>query len=96
LPQPQPLLVEAGYTNEGAEAGASTLFLTDNAAVAATYVKNGGSVVSYEINQFALKSLEATGELSLKTGMHGTAGAVSTEYMFAGKNLVEALNSIAK
>jgi len=80
----------------GSEAGSSVLFLTEDAAVAATYVKNGGQVVSYDVTQFALKSLQASGELSLKTGIHGTTGAISTEYMFQGKDLVEALNSIAK
>jgi len=80
----------------GSEAGSSILFLTDDAAVAATYIKNGGEVASYELTNFSLKSLQAAGELSLKTGMHGTTGAISTEYMFQGKNLVEALNTIAK
>ncbi len=80
----------------GSESGASTLFLTDDAAVAATYVKNGGKVMKYEVSQFSLKSLEMSGELTLKTGMNGTTGKVCTEYMFTGKNLVKALNSIAK
>jgi len=80
----------------GSEAGSSILFLTDDAAVAATYIKNGGEVASYELTNFSLKSLQAAGELSLKTGMHGTTCAISTEYMFQGKNLVEALNTIAK
>jgi hypothetical protein len=80
----------------GSEVGSATLFLTDNAAVAASYVKNGGQVMKYEITNFALKSLETTAELSTKTGIHGTAGAVSTEYMFQGKDLVKTLNEIAK
>ena len=71
------------------------MFLTDDAAVAASYVKNGGQVMQYEATEFGLKSLAKAGELTMKTGTHGTAGAVSTEYMFTGKALVETLNNLA-
>lgn len=80
----------------GSEVGSTALFLTDDAAVAATYVKNGGQVMQYEMTQFSLKSLITTGELELKSGIHGVAGAASTEYKFIGEKLVEAVNSIAK
>ncbi len=80
----------------GSEVGSTAIFLTDNAAVAATYVKNGGEVVQYEMSQFSLKSLTVTGELELKTGIHGITGASSTEYKFTGQKLVEAVNSLAQ
>jgi RHS repeat-associated protein len=80
----------------GSEVGSSALFLTDDAAVAATYVKNGGQVMQYSIPMSALKELEYTGDLILKTGKHGVTGVTSIEYMFQGKNLVDALNTIAK
>ncbi|UPK67195.1 RHS repeat domain-containing protein [Chitinophaga filiformis] len=79
----------------GSEAGSTILFLTDDAAVAATYVKNGGQVMEYEISQYALFALKNAGELEMKTGIH-VAGQISTEYMFLGKNVVEAVNSLAK
>lgn len=79
----------------GSEATSSILFATENAAVAASYVKNGGQVVSYRVSQFGLKSLESSGQLTYKTGMHGTAGTVSKEYVFKGNELIAYLNSIA-
>ncbi len=79
----------------GSEAGSASIFLTDNAAVAATYIKNGGQVVSYRVSQYALKFLEQSGTLNLLKGIHGAAGKVSTEYQFIGKELVEALNKLA-
>ena len=80
----------------GSEKSSTVIFLTDDAAVAATYVKNGGMVMKYEITEFALKSLEMAGKLSTKTGTHGILGKVSTEFMFQGKELVNALNNISK
>lgn len=79
----------------GSEVTSSLLFATENATVAASYVKNGGQVVSYRISQFGLKSLEASGQLTYKTGMHGPVGTVSKEYVFKGKELIEYLNTIA-
>ncbi|MBC6490716.1 hypothetical protein BC349_06710 [Flavihumibacter stibioxidans] len=79
----------------GKEVGSTVLFLTDDAAVAATYVKSGGQVMQYEMSQFSLKALQATSELELKTGIHGMEGKVSTEFMFKGKELIEAVNSLA-
>jgi RHS repeat-associated protein len=80
----------------GSEKTSSIIFLTNDAKVAATYVKQGGQVMQYEMSQFSVKSLITTGELELKTGINGINGAVSTEYMFKGKKLVEAVNSIAE
>jgi hypothetical protein len=79
----------------GSETGSTIIFLTDDAAVAATYVKNGGQVMQYEMTQFSLKSLQSSGELTMKIGTHGITGVPSTEYVFSGKNLVEAVNTIA-
>ena len=80
----------------GSEATSSVLFATDNAEVAATYVKNGGQVVQYNVSQFGLKSLEKAGQLRHNTGIHNTTGDVSKEYMFQGSDLVKYLNSIAQ
>ncbi len=80
----------------GSETGATTIFLTDNAAVAATYVKNGGQVMEYQLADFSLQSLRFSGQLTLKTGTHGATGVVSTEYMFQGSDIVKALNILAK
>jgi hypothetical protein len=44
----------------GSETGSSTLFLTNDAQVAATYMKNGGEVMQYEVSQFSLKYLQAS------------------------------------
>jgi hypothetical protein len=79
----------------GSETASSIMFATENASVAASYVKNGGQVVSYRVSQFGLKSLESSGQLTYKTGMHGIEGIVSKEYVFRGKELIEYLNSIA-
>ncbi len=80
----------------GSEATSSAIFLTDDATVAATYVKNGGQVMEYQITHYSTFELEMAGELTKKTGIHGTTGIVNTEYMFEGRELVKALNSIAK
>ena len=79
----------------GSEVGSTTLFLTDDAGVAATYVLNGGQVMQYEISNYALQSLKFSGEMTNLTGIKGATGKISTEYMFNGKNLVEAVNSLA-
>ncbi len=79
----------------GSEAGSASLFLTDNAAVAATYVKNGGQVVSYRVSQYSLKFLESSGALNLFKGIHKTTGIVNNEFQFVGKELVKALNMLA-
>ena len=79
----------------GFEDGKTVIHLTDDATVAATYTQKGYEVMKYEMTQFSLKSLEASGELTMKTGIHGPTGVISTEYMFSGKNLVEGVNSMA-
>ncbi len=80
----------------GTEAGSTVLFVTDDVAVAASYVKNGGQVMQYQVTEFGLKTLYQAGELEMKTGIHGAATTISTEYMFRGKNLVQTINSLAK
>ncbi len=80
----------------GSEANSALLFLTDDAAVAATYVKNGGKVVSYDLSQSSLFMLEQAGKLNKLSGKHLIGGATSTEYKFVGKEIVNALNSIGK
>ncbi|WP_084050395.1 DUF6443 domain-containing protein [Aquimarina macrocephali] len=80
----------------GSEASSASIFLTDNAAVAATYIKNGGQVASYRISQFAIKQLEQSGTLNLLKGIHNRTGQISTEYQFIGKELVNAINQLAK
>ncbi len=80
----------------GSETKGSTLFLTDNPDVAATYVKNGGQVMQYQVSEFSLSALQMSGNLNLKTGIHGASKVISTEYMFSGKELIKALNSFAK
>ena len=79
----------------GTESSSTQIFLTESKAVAATYAKNGGKVMQYKITNFALKSLEQTKELTFKNGIH-LAGETTKEYMFSGKDIVKALNEIAK
>jgi RHS repeat-associated protein len=80
----------------GSEASSSIMFLTDNASVAATYIKNAGSVHSYKISAFALEKLKVSGNLEILKGIHGTLGKVNTEFKFIGKDLVNAINSLGK
>jgi hypothetical protein len=80
----------------GFEEGKTVIHLTDDAAVAATYAQKGYEVMKYQMTQFSLKSLEFSKDLRYATGIHGPTGKVSTEYIFEGKKLVEAINSIAK
>ncbi|TLX24037.1 hypothetical protein FE904_19150, partial [Chryseobacterium indologenes] len=79
----------------GSEAGSSALFLTDDAAVAGTYIKNGGQVMQYDLSNSGLYMLEKTGELEYKTGIHSGSNTISTEYLFKGKDLVKAVNEKA-
>ena len=53
-------------------------------------------MVQYRVSQFGLKSLEQSGQLTHKTGIHGTTGTVNKEFMFEGSDLVKYLNSIAQ
>jgi len=80
----------------GSEAGANLIILTDDAVVAATYVKNGGQIMSYPVSDYALKALEFTGHLTKATGTHGVTGKINTEFFFEGAELVKALMKIAK
>ncbi|BFO64699.1 DUF6443 domain-containing protein [Chryseobacterium sp. KCF3-3] len=79
----------------GSESKSSALFLTDNAEVAGTYTKNGGQVMQYDLSNSGLYMLEKTGELEYKTGINAGSTTVSTEYLFKGKNLVNAVNEKA-
>ncbi|MCP9751013.1 DUF6443 domain-containing protein [Ferruginibacter sp. HRS2-29] len=80
----------------GTEGVKPSLFLTDDATVAATYITNGGQVMEYQMTQYSLKELQMKGELLLKTGINGPTGIPSTEFQFVGKNLVDAVNKIGK
>ncbi|UMY66619.1 MULTISPECIES: DUF6443 domain-containing protein [unclassified Flavobacterium] len=79
----------------GSEMGSTSLFLTDNAEVAASYVKNGGQVMQYQISTSGLRSLEASQQLLKNAGIHSGQTTISTEYQFIGKDLVETLNGLA-
>lgn len=83
-----------GFT--GTEKASQVIFYTDDAAVAATYVKNGMSVHSINVSQFALSKLEQGGNLIRLTGKHGSTGITNTEYQFIGKDLVQAILKITK
>jgi RHS repeat-associated protein len=80
----------------GSEAGSNSLFLTDDAAVAGTYTKNGGQVMQYDISSSGLYMLEHSGELTIGPGIHKGSNVISQEYKFMGKDLVKAVNGKAK
>jgi len=80
----------------GTENGRTIIHLTTDVEVAATYIQNGGQVMKYEVTEFSIKQLQSSFQLELKTGINGVNGKISTEYMFKGKELVEAINSIAR
>jgi len=80
----------------GSEAGSNTLFLTDDATVAASYIKNGGKVMEYDISSSGLHKLQYTGEVDIYKGINQGSNVVSTEYKFMGKDLVKAVNGKAK
>lgn len=73
-----------------------SIFFTDNATEAAKYVKNGGSVSTMKVSNFALSSLEQSGQLNRFTGIREGSSVISTEYQFIGENLVNAINQILK
>ncbi len=81
----------------GSEGKGNLFFLTDDAKVAATYVKNGGQVMKYDISNSALFNLRQRGLLTLKEDIHkiGSQEIRHTTYEFTGSNLRQALNSIA-
>ena len=80
----------------GSEKSSSIIFLTDDAEVAATYVKNGMKVMKYQITERGAKTLELSQQLTIGPGKHLKGGKTSQEYAFYGKKLVEALNAIAE
>jgi hypothetical protein len=62
----------------GSENDNGPLFMTDNPDYAATYVKNGGSVVEVTVPRFTLAKMQFDGYLTKYNGMHGNSGG--TEY----------------
>lgn len=83
----------------GSEGKGNLLFLTNDASVAATYVKNGGQVMKYEVTNSSLFNLQQRGMLTINPkDMHMINGQqiYHTTYEFTGSNLRQALNQIAK
>ena len=79
----------------GNESSSSSIFFTDDAAVAASYVKEGLSIHSIKVSEFALAKLEQTGKLFRLRGKNGTTGITSNEFEFVGKDLIEAITKIS-
>lgn len=73
-------------------------FLTDNADVAASYIKNGGKVMKYEVSNYALFNLRQRGILNTLEDIHKIGGKEIRHftYKFEGSNVRQALNQIAK
>jgi RHS repeat-associated protein len=80
----------------GSESSGNILFTAKDASAAASYVKNGGQLVEYNVSLSSMRTLEATGQLSTKTGINKATGEMTTEFMFEGEELKKALNTIAK
>jgi len=78
----------------GSEVGSEFLFLTDNVEYAASYIKNGGTINQYQISRSGLYILEHTQKLSISPGQHMGISGTFNEYLFTGKDLVEALNKL--
>ncbi|NIF07849.1 hypothetical protein F3J23_20680 [Chryseobacterium sp. Tr-659] len=80
----------------GSEVGSEFLFLTDNIEYATSCIKNGETINQYQISRYGLYILEHTQKLSINPhGQHvGIVGTFS-EYLFTGKDVVNALNKIA-
>jgi hypothetical protein len=72
------------------------LFLTDDGAVAATYIKNRGQVMKYEVSGSILFSLRQRRMLTMMEDIHMFGGKAirHSTYQFSGTNLREALNKI--
>lgn len=70
----------------------------DDAAAAATYLKNGGMVMRYEVSNYALKNLEQRGMLQMMNDIHIIGGkqVYHNTYKFIGSNVRQALNTITK
>ncbi|QUY58005.1 RHS repeat-associated core domain-containing protein [Chryseobacterium arthrosphaerae] len=83
--------------SSGSEIGSEFLFLTDNIDYAASYIKNGGTINQYQISRSGLYILEHTQRLSINpNGQHVGISGTFSEYLFTGKDVVQALNKIAK
>ena len=57
----------------GSERNGGPLFMTDNPEYAATYVKNGGSVVEVTIPRSTYIQMMLNGHIQTYQGMHGTS-----------------------
>jgi len=57
----------------GSEGNGGPLFMTDNPEYAATYVKNGGSVVKVTIPRSTYMQMQYNGHIQTYQGMHGTS-----------------------
>lgn len=57
----------------GSEGKGGPLFMTDNPEYAATYVKNGGSVVKVTIPRSTYLQMQYNGHIQIYQGMHGTS-----------------------
>ncbi|KFF12745.1 hypothetical protein IW15_08105 [Chryseobacterium soli] len=79
----------------GSESGSSLLFLTDDAVVASSYIKNGGQLMKYDISNSGLYQLKYTGKLDIYKGINQGSNIISTEYKFMGKDIVNAVNKLA-
>lgn len=57
----------------GSEGNGGPLFITENPEYAATYVKNGGSVVKVTIPRSTYIKMQYNGHIQTYQGMHGTS-----------------------
>jgi hypothetical protein len=57
----------------GSEGNGGPLFMTDNPEYAATYVKNGGSVVEVTIPRSTYMQMQYNGHIQTYQGMHGAS-----------------------
>ncbi|WP_452601292.1 3-coathanger stack domain-containing protein [Pontimicrobium sp. MEBiC06410] len=90
-----------GYT--GSESSGTIIYLTDDVSVAASYVKNGGSVMKFELSEsglYRLQNAESTASrlniLPNDIHMIGGKQIKHTTYEFVGEEVRKALNVLAK
>ena len=79
----------------GSEGTGQFLFLTDDATVAASYAKNNGQVVQYNLSSTALYQLRQRGALEVLNDINATTSIRHNTFKFVGKDLKNALNTIA-
>lgn len=80
----------------GSEGSGTAIFFSDNAAVAATYIKNGGSVVEVAVSKVQVQKMIWSKQVQTLRGIHGPTGIISTEYKFLGSELRQAVMSLTK